>query len=164
MTKLPCGLAGAAVGAHDRRVGIDRLVLGQHRRNPVGAGQDRLGALGIDRPVGAAVGAAVVEEAVPDAEDAAVPGRRHLDPVHHQPLVVGADEVLAAVLDPLDRAPQQAGGEGDQHLFGVDQEDLHAEAAAHVRRDHGDRGLRHAELVGDDTARRDRPPAWCPRS
>ena len=64
--------------------------------------------------------------------------------------------MLATVLDPLDRAAEQAGGEGDQHLLRVDQEDLDAEAAANVRRDHGDRGLRQLELFGDHAAGRDR--------
>ena len=114
-----------------------------------------LSTLGVDGAVGA-VGAAVVEEAVPDAEDAPLLGCRHLDAVHHQPLVVGTDEVLAAVLDPLDRPAEQAGREGDEQLLGVDQEDLDAEATAHVRRDHGNRGLRHTQLVGDDAARADR--------
>ena len=147
-------LTRAAVGAHDRGVGVDGLVLRVHRRNPVGAGQDGLGALGIDRAVGT-VGAAVVEEAVPDAEDAAVLRRRDLDAVDHQPLVVGADEVLAPVLDPLHRAAQQARSEGDQQLLGIDQEDLDAEAAAHVRRDHGDGGLRQPELLRNHAPGRD---------
>ena len=64
--------------------------------------------------------------------------------------------MLAAVLDPLDRPPQQPRGEGDQHLLGIDQHDLHAEAAAHIRRDHGEGGLRHAQLLRDDAAGGDR--------
>ena len=55
-------------------------------------------------------------------------------------------------LDPLDRAAQHARREGDEQLLWVDQEDLHAEAAAHVRRDHGDGGLRQPEFFGDYAA------------
>ena len=148
-------LACAAVGAHDRRVGVDGLVFRVHRRDLVGARQDGLGTLGIDGAVGA-IGAAVVEEVIPDPEDAPVLRRRDLDAVHHQPLVIGADEVLAAVLDPLDWAAQHACRERDEQFLGVDQEDLDAEAAAHVRRDHGDCSLRQPELVRDHGAGGDR--------
>ena len=151
----PVRLARAAVGAHDRGIGVDGLVFRVHRRNLVGAGQDGLGALGVDGAVGA-IGAAVVEEVVLDPEDVPVLRRGHFDAVHHQPLVVGADEVLAAVLDPLDRAAEQPGCEGDEQFLRVDQEDLDAEAAAHIRRDHGDGGLRQPQLVRNHAAGRHR--------
>ena len=51
---------------------------------------------------------------------------------------------------------EQARREGDQQLFRIDQEDLDAEAAAHVRRDHSDSSLRHPELVRNHAAGRDR--------
>ena len=153
--EVAVGLACAAVGAHDRRVGVDGLVLRMHRRDLVRPRQDGLSTLGIDGTVGA-VGAAVVKEAVLDPEDVTVLGRRHLDAVDHQPLVVGADEVLAAVLDPLDRAAEPARREGNEQLLRVNQVNLDPEAAADVRRDDRDSGLRHPELVRNHAAGRDR--------
>jgi len=46
--------------------------------------------------------------------------------------------VLAPVLGELDRPAQRAGGQRHQHLLGPGVVDLHAEAAAHVGRDHVD--------------------------
>jgi len=64
--------------------------------------------------------------------------------------LVGAQQVLAAVLDPACRAPQQAGDKGRQELLGVEAV-LDAEAAADVGGDDPDRMLRYVEHVRQHT-------------
>ena len=57
----------------------------------------------------------------------------------HRPVLVAllhrVEEMLAAVLDPGHRAPQQLRGGGDRHVLRIDAE-LGAEAAADIRRRH----------------------------
>src|SRR5215510_13729860 len=48
--------------------------------------------------------------------------------------MAGAHQMLATILDPLDRAPQPAGQERNQQVFRVDVS-LEAEAAADIERD-----------------------------
>ncbi len=65
-------------------------------------------------------------------------------------LVVG-DEALAAGADPFHRPPQPEREPGNDRLLGIVLAFV-AEAAADVGRDQADRGLRQAELFGDDAA------------
>jgi hypothetical protein len=90
---------------------------------------------------------------VPELDLQAEDGPVVVEPDPHMmflaPLVGGGDEVLVAVLHPLDLAPEQAGGPRHQHLLGVGVDDLGAEPAAHVRGDHVDGHVGQAEDVGD---------------
>ena len=118
---------------------------------------------------GAVEGPVVGEYVDPDPEDPAVPGRGDLA-LH---VVVagerGGHQVLAPVLDPLDRLPGEDRADHREHVAGVDA-DLVAEAAADVRGDdldvvlgdpgdqRVDRAVRVRRLVG----RPDREPAGHP--
>ena len=77
----------------------------------------------------------VVTEPVAQAEDSPrrVAGNLHV--VELAPLVARADEVLQAVLRPLDGPAEPHRRVGDQDLLGVEEHDLRAEAAAGVRDD-----------------------------
>ena len=57
-------------------------------------------------------------------------------------------EVLAPVLDPFDRTPQQLGGRRYRNVLGIDAE-LGAEAAADFGRDHSDFAIGQAQQHGD---------------
>ena len=76
-----------------------------------------------------------MQEARLEREDLAVVARTDADVVDLLALVRGADEVLAPVLGPLDRHPEQAGRQRHHHLLGIELDDLDAEAAADVGRD-----------------------------
>ena len=141
----PLGPAGAPVGGDDHGVGVQRAEL-----DPVGArlvGADELGRGddGDDDPV-RGVGAVVVEELDVQAEQAAVVVEADADVVALAALVGGGDEVLAAVLGPLDLAAQADRGPGDQDLLGPGVDDLDPEAAADVGGDHLDPVHRHPQL------------------
>ena len=86
-----------------------------------------------------------MQEPVLERQDAAVGGRAHAHVVDLPALVVRAEEVLAAVLDPLHRHAEPPRGPRDQHLLGVELDDLDAEAAADVGRDYVDAVGIHAE-------------------
>ena len=78
------------------------------------------------------MGPLIVDDSAPHPEQASVAVRRDL----HVPVLVAfldrGEEVLAPVLDPLDRlAEQERGGDG-RRLVGVE-DVLAAESAAHVR-------------------------------
>ena len=65
---------------------------------------------------------------------------------------VSVDERFDAVGDPFDRPAQPFGGPQHQHVLGIE-EQLHAEAAADIRRHHPDAVLRHVEdLLGEQVA------------
>ena len=111
--------------------------VGDHvgRRDVVGAGDDvEQAGLELAR-LGVGVGVALVGQHVdPQAEHLAVVAQGQLAlhvEVAGEP---GGDQVAGAVLDPLDRPPDQQRGRGGDHIAGVDR-DLVAEAAADVGRD-----------------------------
>jgi hypothetical protein len=86
-----------------------------------------------------------VEEHVLDADDAAAAVERDLGIVNLAALMGGGEEVLAAVLDPFDRASERHRRPRQQHLLRIEQHDLGAEAAAHERRDHPHLAFAQAE-------------------
>ena len=88
-------------------------------RHAIGAGQHRRGKVGHGRGVRAHIGAVVVEELILDAEDAAfcVDGRAHL--VRLLARMIGGDQVLAPVLDPLDRRFELQRGGANQHVLRI---------------------------------------------
>ena len=79
--------------------------------------------------MGADIGALVGEEDVVEGEDEAARVDRGADAVDLVARVVGGDEVLAAVLDPLDRPAEPERAERREHILRVDLA-ADAEAAA----------------------------------
>ena len=90
------------------------------------------------------------------AQNAAVRVDRHPRRVLLAALLIGRNEVLAAVLGPLDRLAKLDRRPRHQDLFGKEQHDLGAEATAHVGCDHLDLELRQAEHVGQAVLDRQR--------
>jgi len=148
--------ARPAVGADDGLVGEDRFELAVVVGDLVGARQGRAGHDGDDDPVGD-VRPGIVEELRPHPEDATVVVDGDGRVVDLQPLVVGGDEVLAPVLDPLHGPVQLHRRPGDEDLLRVAHHDLGAEATADVGGDHPDVLLGQpqqlAEIVADPDRR-----------
>ena len=139
--------AGPAIGAHGDAVRVGHLELHVIVAQPVRPGEVGGGDDGHHDAVGR-VGAGVVDEAVAQGEDAPVGVHGDFHVVDLTALLVGGQEVLVAVLDPLHGPAQVEGGERDQDFLRVEQHDLRAEAAAGVGRDH-----LHAKLGKAEHAR-----------
>ena len=143
--------AGAAIGRDDRQVGEhlrERAVVVRHH---IGAEQ---GALAVDRhrqPVGI-VGAAIVQEHVLDAENAAVAAERDFGVVDLAAFMGGGEEMLQPVLDPFDRPVQLHRRPGQQHFLGVEHHDLRPETAADEGRDDADLAFVEAKHAGKAVA------------
>ena len=129
--------AGAAVGRHHHRVGVERLEDDAVALRLVGA--EQLGR-GDDRDDQAVrrVGAVVVPELDVQPQQPPVVVEADLDVLDLAALMGGRDEVLATVLGELDGPAERLGGQRDQQLFRPWVVDLDAEAAADVGRDHVD--------------------------
>src|SRR5262249_15461812 len=78
--------------------------------------------------------AAIDDELIAQRQDAAVVVKADLDIVDLVARMAGAHQMLAAVLNPLDRPPQPSGPEPNQQVSRVDVP-LEAETAADVERD-----------------------------
>ncbi len=139
--------AGPAVGRHDDRVRVERPPLAAVGAGLVGTQQLGRGDDGHDDAV-RRVGAVVVPEAYVQREQAAVVVEADLDLLQLPALVRRRDEVLAAVLDPLDLAVQPPGRPRHQHLLRPRVHDLHPETAADHGRDALDLAGRQPELGG----------------
>ncbi len=143
--------AGAAIGRHDRQIGEDGgegRVIGRHH---VGTEQ---GALAVDRhrePV-RIIGAAIVQEDVLDAEDAAVARKRNLGVMDLAALLGGGEKMLEPVLDPFDRAIQPHRDPGQRDLFRIEHHDFRPEAAADKGRDDAHLPFAEAEDAGQAVA------------
>ena len=136
--------ARGPVGAHPHLVGHDAADVGLVGRDPVGAGQHAGGGGRHQPAVGADVGAHVAVDVGAHAQQRAVLARGDLQLAAHLPRVVGGHQVLAPILDPLDRPPELHGGVGDQVVLRVELA-ADAEAAAHVGLDEVDTVLRHLQ-------------------
>ena len=101
--------------------------------------------------VGAHIGALVVPELVVEGEDAALGVECGADLVALLARMVGADEMLAAVLDPFHRAREPHRRDADQHVLGIDLA-ANAEAAADMGFVHMDRRRAAPEHVGEQVA------------
>jgi hypothetical protein len=141
------GPARAAVGIDRRGVGEPGIDLDVDLRRGVLAGQQR----GVEdgrhrggegRQVGAQVGVGVHAH----GEELAVLVHRHLGVAHVVAAVRVGQEALAALAVHL-MAVELLGRPGQAHVLGV-QEDLGAEAAAHVGRDHAHLVLGQAQHEG----------------
>ena len=143
--------AGRAIGAGGGLVGQPDVAGRPIGRNDVGAGQHGRGQIRDRGGVGPDVGALVRPELVVEAEDEAARIDRGAHLVHLIARVVGGEQMLAAVLDPLDRPAQAARGEADQHVLGI-QLAANAEPAADVPLEQLQRAGRQAEHRGDRIA------------
>ena len=81
-------------------------------RQELGHDTDRVG------DAGSRIGADVDRGLAAQSEDGAVAAARHLDGAGNIAGVVDGDEMLAAVLDPFDRAPEVIRRKGDQEVLG----------------------------------------------
>src|SRR6516165_11173939 len=70
-----------------------------------------------------------MKELIVEGEDPALAIDPRADPMALLAGMVGGHQMLAPVLDPLDRAPEAHRGEDDQHIFGIELT-ANAEAAA----------------------------------
>jgi hypothetical protein len=86
-----------------------------------------------------------VAEPVPEPEDPSLGVAGHLDLVELPALVARADEVLEAILRPLDGPSEAHRRVRDQDLLGIEEHDLRAEPAARVGGDDLDLELREPE-------------------
>ena len=106
-------------------------------------------------------GALIVDDPPPYPEQAPLAVRRDLQVPVLVALLDRGEEVLAAILDPLDRLAEQAGGGDGRRLVGIE-DILAAETAAHVRYDDAHPVLAGAqqlhELVADPMRRLGRDP------
>ena len=121
-------------------------------RQPVGAAEQpaRHQRLDPGGPRVAGVRAGVAGDVGAQRQQAAVPGETRLYQVAVVTGVAGGQQVLAAVLDPLDRRARQCPRhQAQRHILGI-QPGLDAERAAHVGRDDPDAVFGQAEQLGDD--------------
>ncbi len=136
---------GAAIGVHRDRVGEHADDVGVDRLEAIDAGQHLGARHGRDhRREGGQVGAHVGDVARAQRQELAVLVERDLARGDVVAALRVGQERLGPLADPLHRAAQLAGGVAGQRVLGV-QEQLHAEAAAHVGRDDAELLLRHVE-------------------
>jgi hypothetical protein len=119
------------VGRHGALVGQDADGLDPRIAKRIGASHIVHALHGAKGLVQADVGALVVDQPHPHAQDGAVPPPSHLDVADAPGAVVGCPQVLEAVLGPLDRAADFPRQHGQEHRALVHPR-LHAEVAAHV--------------------------------
>ena len=100
-------------------------------RHPIRARQHGGGEVRHGRGVGAHIGALVVEERIIDGEDMPRCVDRGADAMRLLARVIGGDQVLAPILDPLHRAAEGEGGDADQQILGIELA-ANTEAAADV--------------------------------
>ncbi len=137
-------------------IGADRRLAGQHERDlhvdvrhAIGTRENLRGVARACRAVGADIGADVGPGVAAQPADGAVAVAGDLELAGDVAGMVGGEEMLAAVLDPLDRAPDRARSKGNEEIFRIELA-AHAESAADVVLDHADRALCHAELLCED--------------
>ena len=147
--------ARAAIGA-DGRFGGQRQ---RHRRvnvlDAVGAAQELGDVTRPDGAVGAHIGADVGHRLAAQTQDHAVAVAGDPDLAARLARVRRGDQVLAAILDPLDRLAEMPGGEGDQEVL---RKALAAqpEPAADIVLHHRDGVLGEPQLTGERAAHRER--------
>src|SRR3984893_1919215 len=143
--------AGATIGRDGRQIGEYRgkgAVVARHHIWP------EQGALTVDRHRQAVgiVSPGVVQKHVLEAEHPSIAGERALGVVNLPTLVSGGEEMLAPVLDPLDRPAQLDRRPRQQDFLRVEHHDLRAKAAADERRNHANLTLAQAQHAGEPVA------------
>jgi hypothetical protein len=101
------------------------------RGHAVRAGQDTAHHHGDAQSMGADIGALIVPELVIERHNDAIRIDAGAQPVALLTRMISGDEMLAAVLDPFDRAHQPHRGDAHQHILGIKLA-AHTEAAAHM--------------------------------
>ncbi len=125
-------IAGAAHRHGGDLVGLDDAHVELIGRQDVGAGHAGRSVVGqVDALRG--IGAFVVDHRAAHAEQPAVGVERDLEVPILFALLDRGEEMLAPVLDPFDRSPQEQAGGGERHFLRVHDE-LGAEAAADIGR------------------------------
>jgi cytochrome b involved in lipid metabolism len=114
------------------------------RRDVVEAGGHAGADPGDERPGLREIGAHIGEDLGPHGQNAPLGVERELGLGDIVTALAIGEEMLGPVGHPFHRAPERPGGMGGQRIFEI-AEDLGAEAAAHVRRDHADAGGAHLE-------------------
>ena len=94
----------------------------------------------------------VVDQRAPDPEHPPLGIERHLHVPELVAFLGGGGEMLAAILDPLDRAADDPGGERDHGLLGVEDE-FGPEPAADIGSDHAQPVLGATQQVGKHRVR-----------
>ena len=130
-------LPRTAVGGQARGVGEHRLVVEAGLRHPVRAGEEHADRRGGEHRVRRRVRPDVLDEVDVGGEDAAVLIERHPDIAVDVAGLTGRHQVLAPVLDPLQRARHLAGSQHDAHVF-AHRHDLLAESTPGVAHDDPD--------------------------
>ena len=123
-------IAGAAHRRHRGLVGGGDRDLHRQRRQQIGPAHHRGRVVG-DVDVLERIGAELVNEPAAHAQELAAGVDRDVDRPVLVALLRGVGEMLAPVLDPFDRAPDQLGGRHHRDVFRIDAE-LGTEAAADV--------------------------------
>ena len=136
-------IASAAHRHGGHLVGLDHEHLELVGRQQVGAGQAGRRVVGQVDAL-RRIGALVVDHPAAHAEQAPVAVERDLEIPILVALLHGGEKMLAPVLDPFDRPPQEEARGRQRHLLGIHDE-LGAEAAADIGRDHADLVLVEAE-------------------
>ncbi len=104
-----------------------------------------------DGAVGPEIGAVVGPGLASEAENPPIGSRGDLDIAFGLPRMICGAEVLAAILDPLDRAAQVACREGDEEVFRIELA-ARAKATADINLDHLDLLFPEAQGCGKDPA------------
>ena len=141
-------LAGAPIRRHRHAMRVDAVERDVHGGDPVRPGQHRGGQERHDQAA-RGVGARVVREAIAQREQAALVVEADLDRVRLRAFLRGGQHVLEAILEPPHRPAQAQRQQRDQHVLGIDDQ-LGAEAAAHVRRQHAHAVRLEAEQFADE--------------
>ncbi len=134
--------AGAAERPDRRRVGHDARELRLDLRDRVHAARHQRGEARQDRP-DARIGAGVLQASQPIGLHPSVAGTPDRELEHRATAVGHGDHVLAPRLPPAHRARKSAGEPGDEDL--LDAQQLGAEAAADIRRNHANVGRLETE-------------------
>ena len=129
--------AGAAIGSRRRLVGHHQRHVDAHVRNAVRPGEHLRDVARGRRPVGADIGALIGAGASAQRQDRAVPVARDLQFTFGIAGMIGGEQMLAAILDPLHRPAGEACRERDQKVLRIEFA-ARAEAAADVVLHHAD--------------------------
>ena len=151
----------------DRRLARHQRFDGDgHVADAVGPGEELRGLGRHHSAVGADIGAHIAVDVAAQAEDDAVARARNLEVAVDLARVIGRHQMLAAILDPFDRAADMARRERDEKILGIELA-AHAEAAADVELNHVDgmlgkpqHGREHATVEEQDLGgtENDEPP------
>ena len=137
----------SAISSRRRLVGHRQRNVDADVGNAVGPREHLRNVARSGRPVGADVCALVAPGMAAQGKDRTVAVARDLQLAGGLAGMVGGEEMLSAVFDPLDRPAAETGGKRDEKVFGIEFAAC-AEAAADVILDHADRAFGQSEQGG----------------